>query len=80
MPKRSEDWKRRRDAVLPGRKDYAKRRFAEEGIHVVSETSTSLVIRVHCNNVTYHPFSGSYTGRGVASGRGIENLIAVCRK
>lgn len=80
MAKRSEAWKARRERVLPGRMDYAKRRFAQAGISIVSETSTSLIVRINCFNVRYSPFTGGYTGKSVGSGRGIDNLINLCKK
>ena len=78
---KSAEWKRRRAEVLPGRLDYAKKRFAEEGIPQVQETDLSLVVRVRCHNVTYYPFTGWYDGKGIGGGgRGLENLIALCRE
>lgn len=76
---KSVEWKRRRAAVLPGRIDYARRRFLEEHIPIVSEANDSIVIRCHCENVRYSPFTGGYTGKGISPGKGLENLIAICK-
>ena len=59
---KSEEWKRRRAAVIGLCMEYAKKRFGQEDIHVVEETDTYLVVRCHCNNVRYSPFTGGFTG------------------
>ena len=80
MPKRKPEWKAERSRVIDARKDYAKRRFAQAGIPVVRESDLSITVRCHCENVEYFPFTGGFSGKGIRSGRGIENLIALCGK
>lgn len=79
MAKRSEEWKRRRSEVLPGRLDWAKKRFAQAGIPLVKESDMALIVRVRCHNVTYYPFTGWFFGKGIKDGRGLENLIKQCQ-
>lgn len=76
---KSKEWKDRRAHVLPGRMEYAKKRFAQEGITVVNETDVAVIVRCGCSNVTYYPFTGGFTGKGLGCGlRGLENLIDLC--
>lgn len=74
---RPQEWKDRRDAVTPARKDRAKKTLRSVGIEVLGETTYSLIVKVNCAKVEYFPFTGTYRGRGVSPGRGLKNLIAL---
>lgn len=76
---RNREWKERKARVLPGRMRYAKSRLAQEGVSVVEETTDMLVVRCHCNNVYYSPFTGGFTGKGIPNGKGLERLIELCK-
>ena len=69
------DWKLRREHVFPGRADYTKRRLREIGITRIIEEGYVLIIEHRGRKIRYSPFTGGYTGKGVKSGKGLENLI-----
>lgn len=72
-----QEWKDRRDAVTPVRKDRARKILARAGIEVVEETKYSLILKVNCVRIEYFPFTGGYRGKGITAGRGLQNLIAL---
>ena len=74
---RSQEWKSRRDWVIQARKDRASKILRSNGIDVLSETKYSLVVRINSHTVEYFPFTGGFTGKGITSGRGLVNLIAL---
>ena len=51
--------------------------LARAGIEVLGETKHSLILKVNCAKVEYFPFTGGYRGKGIPSGRGLKNLIAL---
>ncbi len=74
---RSQEWKAHRDGVIQARKDRASQILRSNGIDVLSETKYSLVVRINCHTVEYVPFTGGFTGKGIASGKGLKNLLAL---
>ena len=74
---KSQEWKDARDAMVPLRKEWARKTLARAGIEVLGETKHSLILKVNCAKVEYFPFTGGYRGKGIPSGRGLKNLIAL---
>lgn len=73
----SQEWKAHRDGVIQARKDRASQILRSNGIDVLSETKYSLVVRINCHTVEYFPFTGGFTGKGITSGKGLKNLLAL---
>ena len=69
------EWKLKREHVFPGRSEYTKKRLAEIGITRVKEDGYTLLIDYKGRTIRYSPFTGSYTGKGIKPGVGLENLI-----
>lgn len=74
---KSQEWKDKRAALLPARKDRAKKILARAGIEVIDETKNSLIVKVNCATVEYYPFTGGFRGTEGIGGRGLDNLIAL---
>lgn len=74
-----QEWKEARDTIVPIRKEWARKALAKIGIDVVDETKYSLILKVNCTKVEYFPFTGSYRGKGIPSGRGLKNLMALTK-
>jgi len=72
-----QEWKDARDAIVPLRKEWVRKTLARAGIEVLGETKHSLILKVNCAKVEYFPFTGGYRGKGIPSGRGLKNLIAL---
>lgn len=74
--------KERRDATEGPRLSYAIGRLASVGITDVAYEggSRSLSFRWHGNTVRIWPCTGYFSGKGLKSGRGIENLIRQLKK
>ena len=69
------DWKRKREHVFPGRVDYVRKMLKEIGITRITEDRYTLIIDYKGHKIRYSPFTGGYTGTGIRSGKGLENLI-----
>lgn len=73
---KSKSWKSYRQHSLPGRMEYAKRQLHSIGIHQLKEDGFNLFITYNDSTIRYSPFTGGFTGKGIVSGRGLDNLIS----
>lgn len=58
--------KERQQELEPQRINFAVQKLSEIGIEVTSKDSTK---------ITFFPYSGWHTGKGIKDGRGINNLL-----
>lgn len=74
-----EQSKKIREEKEPSRFEYATDKLMEAGYRVGlnPKDDKSLIIN---GFVTFWPFTGWYSGKGIGSGRGIHNLIKVLNK
>ena len=63
-----------RQRVEPMRLEHAQRRLQDEGYTVTTSLKDSKALMVD-DYVTFWPFSGWYSGKGIGSGRGLNHLI-----
>ena len=71
---RSKEWKDRRKQVVQERIDYVCSRIIEIGGIILEENGLSVTFRKGGLIITYWPFTGGYTGKGIVSGKGLNNL------
>lgn len=59
------------------RKDRDSKILFSKGIEILSETKCSPVLKIDCVMVEYFPFTGGFTRKGITSGKGLKNLLAL---
>lgn len=74
MPKHKPEWKERRARAVQDRMEYVRKEIASMGGSILEESDTYVKFRRGVIIITYYPFTGGYTGKGIESGRGILNL------
>lgn len=67
--------KERQQELEPQRINFAVQKLSEIGIEVTSKDSTKITFDWKGNKITFFPYSGWHTGKGIKDGRGINNLL-----
>jgi len=67
--------KERQLNLEPKRLKTAKNKIESLGFEIIEQNDTALYFMLGNNKVQYHAYSGWYSGKGIGSGRGLENLI-----
>lgn len=65
----------REKQLQPERIKTAKSRITRLGFVINFEDDTTLKFQYLGNTITFFPYSGWFSGKGVEAGRGIDNLI-----
>lgn len=63
------------DKLEPHRINFAVQKLTEKGITITSKDSTKITFDWNGNKITFFPYSGWHTGKGIKDGRGINNLL-----
>jgi hypothetical protein len=66
--------KERQDKLEPKRKDLALGRIKELGLEILLVTDSRIDFLFNDNKISYYPYSGWHTGKGIRDGRGWSNL------
>lgn len=67
--------KDREQKLQPTRYEYAVQKLTGMGYEVHQVTKTYLIFWHKGNGITFYPYSGWHTGKGIIDGRGLANLI-----
>ena len=67
--------KERQQELEPQRINFAVQKLSEIGIEVTSKDSTKITFDWQGSKITFFPYSGWHTGKGIKDGRGINNLL-----
>lgn len=67
--------KERQSALEPKRMQYAADKIRALGLPITLQTEARIDFTYKGNNIILFPYSGWFSGKGVKSGRGIDNLI-----
>ncbi len=66
----------RQKELEPKRMEYAKSQIEKLGYEIEFEDNVELKFRSTTGNlISFFPYSGWYSGKGIGSGRGIDNLL-----
>ena len=65
----------RQTQLEPKRMVYAKEKLQELGFEIQCEDQNRLMFLYNGNKIEFFPYSGWYFGKGIASGRGLVNLL-----
>lgn len=72
---KSREWKDKRQKAVQDRMGYVRSRISEIGGVILEENGISVIFRRGTLVITYWPFTGGYSGKGIISGKGINNLV-----
>lgn len=75
MPKRSLEYKMRRDAYKEERMAHALRRISRAGYTVRQVNDLELQFLYNGEIVRFYPYNGWATGKTITDGRGLQRLI-----
>lgn len=67
--------KERQNELQPIRMQIAIESLKSKGVTIHFEDDTSLKFMFKGNEITFFPYSGWHTGKGIKDGRGIKNLL-----
>lgn len=67
--------KERQTQLEPKRMEYAKEKIQEMGYEIQCSDENRLMFLFKGNKIEFFPYSGWYSGKGIASGRGLVNLL-----
>lgn len=67
--------KERQDELEPKRIEFAKNKLSDLGYEIVGESDSCIQFIYNGNKISFFPYSGWYTGKGIGSGRGINKLM-----
>jgi hypothetical protein len=59
--------------------ETAKRKISELGFDILNENETDFQFLFNGNLITYFPYSGWHSGKGIKDGRGLEKLLKQIR-
>lgn len=59
----------------PKRMQVAKDAIQKLGLPITYSDETTLKFRYNDHIITYYPYSGWHTGKGIKDGRGLQNLL-----
>lgn len=65
----------RQTQLEPKRVQYAKDKLKEKGFEIQCSDQNRLMFLYKGNKIEFFPYSGWYSGKGIASGRGLVNLL-----
>lgn len=66
-----------REPVERGRTEYAKRELEKLGYSVTAlPKQKALTFLFNGNAITFYPYKGWFSGKGVTPGRGLKNLLS----
>ena len=66
----------REKQLQPERIKTAKDKISRLGFVINFEDDTTIKFQYLGNIITFHPYSGWFSGKGVRGGRGLQNLIS----
>ena len=72
---KSREWKDKRQKTVQDRMGYVRSRISEIGGVILEENGISVIFRRGTLVIPYWPFTGGYSGKGIISGKGINNLV-----
>lgn len=72
--------KQRESELQPQRMGFAKSEIEKLGYEIVTENDTQLVFLFKGNKITFFPYSGWHSGKGITDGRGWKNLYKQIKK
>jgi len=67
--------KQKQSELEPKRIQFAKSKLEELKIEITKQTSVEIQFLFKGNTISFFPYSGWYSGKGIKSGRGINNLL-----
>lgn len=65
----------RQKELEPKRMEFAINVIKHLSLDITFQDKTTLKFMFNGNEITLYPYSGWHTGKGIKSGRGIENLL-----
>ena len=65
----------RQNDLQPKRIQYAKEKLAELGYEIIEENTSQIMFIHKGSRVVFYPYSGWHTGKTIADGRGLDNLL-----
>ena len=65
----------RQAELEPMRIRFAKNKLSELGYEIVGESDNCIQFIYNGSKISFFPYSGWYTGKGIGSGRGINKLM-----
>ena len=72
---KTREWKEKRRQAVIDRMEYVRSQINEIGGSILKEDDLCVVFRRGALIITYWPFTGGYSGKGIVSGKGIKNLV-----
>lgn len=67
--------KKRQQDLEPLRINKAREEIKKLGLKIVYENPTQIIFYLAQEKITFFPYSGWFTGKGVKDGRGLSNLL-----
>ena len=64
-----------KNELQPKRIDFAKNELEKLNIEIIFEDKTTLQFMFNGAKITFFPYSGWFSGKGIKDGRGIFNLL-----
>lgn len=71
---RTREWKEKRQKAVQDRMEYVRSRINDIGGSILEENDLYVMFRRGALIITYWPFTGGYSGKGIVSGKGLSNL------
>lgn len=65
----------RETKLQPQRIEFAKNELTKLGLNILVCDNTKIVFKFKDNNITYYPYSGWASGKGIQQGRGWGHLF-----
>ncbi len=72
---RTREWKEKRQKAVQDRMEYVRSQINNVGGTILEENDVFVKFRRGALVITYWPFTGGYSGKGIVSGKGINNLV-----
>lgn len=67
--------KQRQQRLEPSRIDNAIREITKLGLEIIEKNSKDIKFKYNGNVITFFPYTGWHTGKGINDGRGLQNLL-----
>lgn len=71
---RTQEWKEKRQKAVQDRMEYVRSRINDIGGSILEENDLYVTFRRGALIIIYWPFTGGYSGKGIVSGKGLNNL------
>lgn len=72
--------KKRQEALEPLRINKALEEIKKLDLKIVYHNSTQIIFYLNMEKITFFPYSGWFSGKGLKDGRGLNNLLTQLRK